>query len=91
MFITGMYGYNAAIHVEGREELDALYYGPTLGAGLILNQRNNEHYWRFSVNVPFRPDEFEADWQAIKDRPNIEVKQEPWPITLGIGFHFNLH
>lgn len=90
-FVTGMYGYNAAIRIEGKEELNALYYGPTVGAGLILNQRTNEHYWRFSVNLPFRPNAFEADWQAIKDRPNIEVNQEAWPITLGIGFHFNLH
>lgn len=87
---TAMYGYNGVIHIRGLERLDEIYYGPTIGAGILLKQRYTNNYWRFSLNVPFRPQEMYDDWEAIKQRPNVEVLTEPIPFTFGIGFHFSL-
>ena len=89
-FLTAMYGYNGAIHVEGLEKLDGVYTGPTLGAGLILKQRTRRNYWRFSINVPIRSQEFLDDWEAVKNRPDVDVKSDLLPVTFGIGFHLGL-
>lgn len=86
-FLTAMYGYNGAIHVKGKESLDGVYTGPTVGVGVILRQRASRNYWRFSINRPFRSQAFEDDWQAIKDRPDLEIKQDLLPVTVGVGYH----
>ena len=89
-FLTAMYGYNGAIHVKGLEKLDGVYTGLTFGGGVMLQQRNSRNYWRFSVNVPIRSQEFLDDWDAVKARPDVEVKSDLIPVTFGIGFHFGL-
>lgn len=89
-FLTAMYGYNGAIHVKGLEKVDGVYIGPTFGGGVMLQQRSSRNYWRFSVTVPIRSQEFLDDWDAVKKRPNVEVNQELLPVTIGFGFHFGL-
>ena len=70
--------------------LDGIYYGPTVGIGWMLKQRVAANYWRFSINVPIRSQQMLDDLEAIKARPEIEVKQDLLPITVGVGFHFSL-
>ncbi|MBL7940410.1 MAG: hypothetical protein JNL43_13705 [Flavobacteriales bacterium] len=89
-FLVAMYGYNGVIHIRGKETLDDIYYGPTVGAGLMLQQRFAGNYWRFSINIPFRSQEMMDDWEAIKARPDIEVVSDLVPITFGVGYHFSL-
>jgi hypothetical protein len=89
-FLTAMYGYNGAIHIEGKESLDGVYTGATVGAGVILRHRFRRNYWRFSLNAPIRSKDFLDDWQAIKDRPDVEIKQDLLPVTVGVGYHFGL-
>ena len=89
-FLTVMYGYNGAIHVKGLEKRDRVYTGPTIGAGILLRQRVIRNYWRFSINVPIRSQEFLDDWQTVKDRPDVVVNQDLLPVTFGLGFHFGL-
>ncbi len=89
-FLVGMYGYNGVIHIKGKESLDDMYYGPTVGVGLMLKQRVAANYWRFSINVPFRSQQMLDDWEAIKARPDIEVIADLVPITVGVGYHFSL-
>ncbi len=89
-FLAGMYGYNGAIHIKNLERLDGIYYGPTVGGGILLKQRNGHNYWRFSINLPVRSQKFLDDWEAIKKRPDVEVKADLLPITFGVGFHLKL-
>lgn len=89
-FVAGMYGYNGAIHIKNLERLDGIYYGPTVGGGILLKQRAGHNYWRFSVNVPIRSQQFLDDWEAIKQRPDVEVKADLLPITFGVGYHLKL-
>ena len=89
-FLTAMYGYNGAIHVEGLEKLDGVYTGPTLGGGVILKQRTRRNYWRFSINVPIRSQEFLDDWEEVKRRPDVELRSDLLPVTIGVGFHLGL-
>ena len=89
-FLTAMYGYNGAIHVKGLEKLDAVYTGPTFGGGVMLQQRRSRNYWRFSVNLPIRSQEFLDHLDAVKKMPNVEMQQGLLPVTFGIGFHLGL-
>ncbi len=88
--MTGMYGYNGAIRVKGKEKLNGIYFGPTAGIGLMLRQRYLTNYWRFSFNIPFRSQEMLDHWQEIKDRPEIDIRSDLLPFTVGLGYHFGI-
>ncbi len=89
-FALAMHGYNAGVYVKGKEHLNALFYGPTIGVGVMLRQRITRNYWRFSINLPFRSQEFEDHRAEVGARSDVEMLYEPLPITLGIGFHLCL-
>jgi hypothetical protein len=84
-----MYGYTAAIAVSGASQYNKLYYGPSIGFGLRSKSRRNEgNYWQFGLTIPFRPSEFDTDFNALKNNPNITGLTKPLPVTISIGYHF---
>lgn len=89
-FVTGMYGYNGVIRIEGLDKLNGIYLGPTVGGGITVQQRRTRNYWRFSINIPFRSQEMLDAWEAIKARPDVRIESDLLPITVGVGFHFSL-
>ena len=89
-FIVGMYGYNAVVRIEGKEDLNGIYQGPTAGFGVLLKKHHTRNYWRFSMNIPFRSQEMMDDWSSIKARPDVEVEQDLLPFTIGVGLHLGL-
>jgi hypothetical protein len=86
----GMYGYNAVIVVAGDADRTKIYYGPTIGIGgeLKVGRRHNKLY--VAVLRPFRNDEFETDYEAVKNDPSIDMKQSINPVTFSFGFNFAL-
>ena len=90
-FVSVMYGYNAVIVVKGAEEYDQIYYGPSLGFGVEDHRRDNpDNFWRFQVIVPFRPQEFQDDLDALKKNPMIDIRSEPPPFSISVAYHFGL-
>ncbi|MGV3636493.1 MAG: hypothetical protein ACO1NQ_02475 [Flavobacteriales bacterium] len=89
-FVTGMYGYNGIIRIEGLEKLNGIYLGPTVGGGIMVRQRQGRNYWRFSLNLPFRSQEMLDAWETIKARPDVTIESDLLPVTVGVGFHFSL-
>jgi hypothetical protein len=90
-YIAGMYGYNAVIVVQHAEQYNQLYYGPSVGAGVEVHRRDNpDNFWRFELILPFRPQEFEDDMDALKKNPAIEIKSEPPPFSFSVAYHFGL-
>lgn len=85
-----MYGYNAVIIVEGLEQYNKTYYGLTVGGGIELNMRRTSNYWSFELLYSFKSSEYERDWDAIKNNPSIEVSADPLPVTISVGYHFNI-
>ena len=85
-----MYGYNAVIIVEGAEKYNKTYYGVSAGGGIELNMKKSGNYWSFEILYPFRSSEYERDWDIIKNDPSIEIESEPLPITISVGYHFNI-
>jgi hypothetical protein len=89
-FVVAMYGFNAVILVENRESYNRIYYGPTVGTGLMVRQANDRNYWRFSVNLPFRSPKFQEDVDQLKKQYWWADVRAPLPLTLGIGYHIGL-
>jgi hypothetical protein len=84
-----MYGYTAAIAVSGASQYNKIYYGPSIGVGLRSKSKWNENnYWQFGIGIPFRPSEFDTDFNALNSNPNITGLTKPWPITISIGYHY---
>jgi len=89
-FVTAMHGANAAVVVRGRRDMSRLYYGNSIGAGIMLRQRNNRNYWRFAMYLPFRSQKFYDYREMLLARPNIEKLGDVYPITVSIGVHLCL-
>lgn len=85
-----MYGYNAVIVIEGVDAYNKAYYGLSMGGGIELTSKRSGNYWSFELLYPFRSSEYEDDWDALKNDPNIEVLSEPFPVTISVGYHFNI-
>lgn len=85
-----MYGYNAAIKVSGAPQYDKIYYGASIGAGIVSkSSRQPTNYWHFGLILPFRPSEFDTDFDTLKSNPSIVGLEKPWPVTISIGYHFS--
>jgi hypothetical protein len=87
-FATVMYGYNAVIVVQGVEQANKTYYGPTFGFGIELKAKSN-NFWNFGVNIPVRSGEYKDDFDALDRNPDIDMTA-PFPVAISVGYHFAL-
>jgi hypothetical protein len=88
--ITAMYGYNAVIIVEGADEWNKAYYGPSFGGGIELNFSNKQNFMNFGLLIPLRPQNYRDAMDALLSNPSIEMT-EALPFTISVGYHFKLH
>ncbi len=88
LFCAALYGYNAAIKLKGGSQHDALYYGPSVGAGVELRRAHTANFWKIALFVPFRSADFDNDLQELKDKGHFKDKQPPWPVLFGVAYHF---
>ncbi|EMS32292.1 hypothetical protein C943_01555 [Mariniradius saccharolyticus AK6] len=90
-FLTGMYGYNAVIKIQGAQNLDDSFRGVTGGLGIRVNSAGYQGaFWDFGLLVPARSQEYKDSFDDIKNNPNITDLTEPWPVQLFVGFNFPL-
>ena len=82
-----MYGYNGVIKISGAWSFEETYYGPTFGVGFEFRPQR-KGYWNVELLVPIRSKDYHDDMDAIKNDPNIELKSEPLPIGISVGYHF---
>ncbi len=87
-YVHAMYGYNAVIVIQGMSEANKVYYGPSIGGGINLPNKNNT-FWEFALNIPFRPSDFRDDWDDLNNDPDIQINRL-LPFTISIGYNFNL-
>ena len=77
--------------MKGADQYNQLDYGPSVGVGLEDHLREKrENFWRFELILPFRPEEFQEDIDALKKNPLIDIKSEPPPFSFSVAFHFGL-
>lgn len=89
--LTAMYGYNAVIKLKyGPYNADAKsYYGPTVGAGCEVYEKNNKNKWLFEILVPFRSAEFHDRYNSLKDA-GYEFNPGILPVSFTIGYNFSV-
>lgn len=88
LFCCALYGYNAAIKIKGGSQYDALYYGPSVGAGVELRKAHTTNFWKIALFVPFRSSDFTADLDLLRDKGYFGPNEGPWPVLFGVGYHF---
>jgi len=92
LYITGMYGTNGAIKVDGLPEYDKVYTGASFGLGIKLNSKgDNANYWDFGLLYPIRSSSFNDDYDTVKNDPRISDISSPWPVLIVIGYNFTLN
>jgi hypothetical protein len=85
--LVGMYGYNAAIVIEGATRFNKLYYGASGGFGFnFYNKRLN--VWALEFLIPSWSQQFKDDIDDLKNNPLIDFPTEPIPFNISIGYHF---
>jgi hypothetical protein len=91
-YITGMYGYNAVLVIEGGigDDVGKTYYGPSLGGGIELHRRDKSNFWNFGLTIPIRSQQYRDDIDALRNNPNYELTEPLLPFTISVGYHFAL-
>lgn len=82
-FVTGMYGYFAAVKVRGgMASLSKRFYGYTFGAGLDMPIKPNKlGYWSFAILIPLRGNQ--VDDYVTNNRIILDAKLPPFGISIG--------
>lgn len=84
--LLAMYGYNGVIVVQGAEIYNDTFYGATVGGGVEIHSANQQNFFTIELLVPFRPQEFTDQVNALKNNPDIEMTG-PWPVAFSFGYH----
>ncbi|MFN8256882.1 MAG: hypothetical protein U0W24_14400 [Bacteroidales bacterium] len=88
-YMTGMYGYNAVIKVENSENLNKIFYGPTLGLGIDFNPgQESKWYTNIGLLVPIRSSEVDEYMENLENNYGVEFKNDLPPIGISLGFRF---
>lgn len=86
MYFTGMYGYNAAINVKGKETYNKIFNGFSFGVGMETNPPHN-YGGRFSISliIPVRKPEVQEYINSMKS-VGVTFKRELSPVTISLGY-----
>ena len=91
-FLIAMYGYNAAIYVDGNTELNKMFYGPTFGVGVDLRSKkvSSAGYWSLSIMLPIRSYEVESYTNILRDYYGVPMSTLS-PVGFSVGYKFILN
>jgi hypothetical protein len=82
-----MYGYNAVIRVEDYQDLNKVFYGPTIGAGVDFKPfRYSDDYISMSLFVPLRSSEVQDYADYLEQVYNVVFEQGLIPVTFSFGY-----
>ena len=83
-----LYGYNGVSKVEGAPQYEMTSYGVTIGGNLDIKMGNTGNKLSIGLFVPIRSQKFMDNYDAMKNDPGIEIKNDLLPIAFSIGFNF---
>ncbi|HWR75222.1 MAG TPA: hypothetical protein VN276_06270 [Bacteroidales bacterium] len=82
-----MYGYNAVIRVQDYQDLNKVFYGPTIGAGVDFKPfRYSDDYISMSLFVPLRSSEVQDYVDYLEQVYNVVFEQGLIPVTFSFGY-----
>lgn len=86
-YFIGMVGYNAAVAVVDKTDLNKLFYGVSFGGGIDFYKPSKEAYWSLGLVLPLRSPRVETYMRELEDKHGITFTKL-MPITFSIGYHF---
>ncbi|MEQ9303239.1 MAG: hypothetical protein RJQ14_04930 [Marinoscillum sp.] len=87
-YVSGMGGYNAVTLIQGLEEYNETFFGPSFGIGMKFNGKKREgNFWQFGLVVPFKSASYHERVRKIKDDPRIDTFTEANPVLISVGYH----
>jgi hypothetical protein len=87
LYALAMYGYNAVVKVSNAPNLNKVFYGPTVGAGLDFKpMKYSDDYVSVSLFVPLRSSEVQEYMDYLEQAYNVEFEQGLFPVTFSIGY-----
>ncbi len=91
-YLTGMYGYNAAVTVKNENQYNKMFYGPTFGLGIDTGKRSyKKGYWTMALLFPFRDTEVDDYFNDLEDNHGVKFENSLLPFTFSFGYHFALN
>ena len=85
--VLAMYGYNAVIRVADMGELNKVFYGATVGAGLDFKPfKYSDDYISVSLFVPFRSSEVQDYMDYLEQVYSLVFEQGLFPISFSFGY-----
>jgi hypothetical protein len=88
--ISAFYGYNAVSMVENAEEYNMTSYGVTFGGGVNIKLGESGSILSINLFVPVRSKKFMDNYDAMKNDPRIEMKNDLIPIGFSVGYNFQI-
>ena len=86
-----MYGYYAAINILNAQDLNKIFYGTTVGAGIdYYFKSTNKMYMSFALLIPIRGSEVQEYITFLQTHYNIQMNNSLSPVGLSFGLHFIL-
>lgn len=92
-----MYGYNAAIVIAndynsgyGAQNLNKLFYGPSVGVGVDVKSRKVTGAWSFALLIPFRSSDVDNYMNELTADYGVSFETKPLPFTISVGYHWVL-
>ncbi|MBS1505587.1 MAG: hypothetical protein JSS79_02970 [Bacteroidetes bacterium] len=88
-FLTGMYGYNAAVAVTNATQYNKVFYGPSFGFGLDIKGRPGRNgFWSIALLVPVRGSDVDNYLADLRSK-GVVIGSLP-SVALSIGYRFIL-
>jgi hypothetical protein len=86
-FLTGMYGYNAAVAVTNATQYNKIFYGPSFGFGLDFRGRPEKRgYWSLALLVPVRGSDVDNYLNDLRSK-GVVIGSLP-SVAVSIGYRF---
>ena len=90
-YAKGMYGTNRVIKIDGTDEYDKVYSGWSPGLGVEIRfGAGSSHGLNLAINFPVNSSDFNSDYDAIQDDPDVKIEQDILPVSFSIGYHFEI-
>lgn len=84
--LMGMYGYNGVVVVQGADQYNKTYYGPSFGGGAEIRFNDGQTFLNLELLLPLRSEQWSKDVDNLVNNPAIEITR-PLPVTFSIGYH----
>ena len=82
------YGYNGISKVDGAPEYEMTSYGVTIGGNLDIKVGSKGNKLSVGLFVPIRAQKFMDNYDAMKNDPRIEMKNDLLPVAISVGYNW---